>query len=207
MNLPLSSPEPVAEQQAAILAAAVEILRSHGPTALTVRKVAAAAGYSTSGVYTWFGGKQGLVEAIFIGGFESFDAALAELDEGDDIDWMVDRAVTYRRWAMAHPTEYQVMFARVVPEHQPSEAALDRGRQSFDAHLAAVRRVQATGHLAPMNPTALAYHLWATLHGHVMLELSGMAIEVDEEEGGREQRYADNVRRTLLGFAPGRTAT
>ena len=44
--------------------------------ALTVRNVAAAAGCSTTGVYTYFGGKDGLVDAIFVDGFEKFDAAL-----------------------------------------------------------------------------------------------------------------------------------
>ena len=49
------------------------VLQRDGAAALTVRNITAEAGCSTTGIYTYFGGKHGLVEAIFVEGFESFD--------------------------------------------------------------------------------------------------------------------------------------
>ena len=56
-----------------LVRAALTVLQRDGAAALTVRNITAEAGCSTTGIYTYFGGKQGLVEAIFVEGFESFD--------------------------------------------------------------------------------------------------------------------------------------
>ena len=85
--------------------------------ALTVRNVASEAGCSTTGIYTYFGGKNGLVEAIFVEGFESFDAATAPFMEVDDL---AGGCRAYREWALANPTQYMVMFGRAVPDFVPS---------------------------------------------------------------------------------------
>ena len=56
------------DTRAQILAAALAILGEEDQHALTVRRVAARAGCSTIGVYTWFGSKDGLVDAILAEG-------------------------------------------------------------------------------------------------------------------------------------------
>ena len=55
-----------------LVAAALEVLQREGAAALTVRNITQLAGCSTTGVYTYFGGKQGLVEAIYLDGFDAF---------------------------------------------------------------------------------------------------------------------------------------
>ncbi len=133
-----------------------------GAAALTVRAITVEAGCSTTGVYTYFGGKQGLVEAIYLDGFDSFDREVSErLVAGD----LLDAGRAYRRWALANPTHYLVMFGSAVPDFEPSDAARARARVSFAA---LVDAVAAEG--APDPPSA-AYRLYATVHGYVMLEL------------------------------------
>ncbi len=61
---------PSREVESALLEAAEEILATEGPSALTVRKVATCAGIAPMGVYSRFSGKQGLLEALFVKGFE-----------------------------------------------------------------------------------------------------------------------------------------
>ncbi len=103
------------------------MLQRDGAAALTVRNITAEAGCSTTGVYTYFGGKHGLVEAIFVEGFESFDRASAPLLEADDL---LAAGPRYRRWALANPTQYMVMFGRAVPDFVPSEAGPASGARS-----------------------------------------------------------------------------
>ena len=159
-----STPDP----RARILASALSVLQDEGAAALTVRRVAAGAGCSTTGVYTYFGGKDGLVDALFVEGFQSFDEALVAA--GHDL---VDLGAAYRRWALDHPTHYLVMFGRAVPDYVPSPDALHTAAPSFE------RRVDAVGRDRP--DVALdevrrrAFHLWATVHGYVMLDLQGMS--------------------------------
>jgi AcrR family transcriptional regulator len=64
------------DTRARILDAALRLLADEGHAALTVRRVATEAGCSTIGVYTWFGGKDGLIDALWTEGFASFAAAL-----------------------------------------------------------------------------------------------------------------------------------
>ncbi|MFT7598440.1 MAG: AcrR family transcriptional regulator [Acidimicrobiales bacterium] len=156
------------DQRARILESAISILAAEGASALTVRNVASGAGCSTTGVYTYYGGKNGLVDAIFMEGFESFDAALHNSDHT-----FTEIGLAYRRWALERPTHYQVMFGSAVPEFEPSPEALDRATQSFDGLVLSVIN-SATKALTDQEARSLAFHIWATVHGYVMLELLGM---------------------------------
>lgn len=166
----------------ALIDAALRILHRDGAAALTVRSITAEAGCSTTGVYTYFGGKLGLVEAIYVEGFESFDRALDPLLERGDI---AGSGLAYRHWALEHPTQYMVMFGRAVPEFEPSDEARSRGLVSFAKLAEAIARVRP-GDDAPER----AYHLFATVHGYVMLELARMA---GEHAGDAERLYARAV--------------
>ena len=164
-----------------LLDAALTVLRRDGAACLTVRNITAQAGCSTTGVYTYFDGKNGLVEAIYLDGFASFDKAVAGHLNNDD---MLGAGHAYRRWALDNPMHYLVMFGSAVPEYVPSEAARTAATRSFDALVAAVRRLGA-GERAE----AEAYHVYATVHGYVMLELvqagpdSGVSAESLFAEG------------------------
>src|SRR5512146_317989 len=76
---------PSADVERELLAAAEAVLVRDGPGGLTVRAVAAEAGIAPMGVYNRLGGKDGLVDALLIKGFdrlrESLEAAMAAPDE------------------------------------------------------------------------------------------------------------------------------
>jgi AcrR family transcriptional regulator len=149
-----------------LVRAALTVLQRDGAAALTVRNITAEAGCSTTGIYTYFGGKHGLVEAVFVEGFESFDRAVKpKLEAGD----LPASGRAYREWALANPTQYMVMFGRAVPDFVPSPEAQARALQSFGDLAEAIARV-APGE----DYIERAYHVFATVHGYVMLELAGM---------------------------------
>ena len=176
---------PQRDTRTAILTAAIDILHQHGAGALTVRSVAAAAGCSTTGVYTYFGGKNGLVEAIFIDGFLRFgaalDAARAVAPGGNHVARL---AHAYRTWALDNPTHYLVMFARTVPDFYPSLEALVTAHGTFqqllDATTAEMQRLGDNG-----DPGEVAHHLWAAMHGYVSLEIADMDMAADDRHRSR----------------------
>ncbi|MFP5486922.1 MAG: TetR-like C-terminal domain-containing protein, partial [Acidimicrobiia bacterium] len=134
-----------------------------------------------------FGGKLGLVEAIFVDGFDSFDAAVRPgLESGD----LVAAGRAYRRWALDHRTQYMVMFGRAVPDYVPSEAARERGLVSFARLAEGVRRVAPGADFAER-----AYHLFATVHGYVMLEMAGMSAATDTESEALYERALRSLGR------------
>lgn len=176
------------DMRAALVAAALAILQREGASGLTVRNITNEAGCSTTGVYTYFGGKHGLVEAIFVDGFESFDTAvLPGLERGD----LAAAGRAYRRWALDHRTQYMVMFGRAVPDYVPSDAARARALLSFARLADGVQRA------APGDDHAeRAYHLFATVHGYVMLEMAEMSAATETESEALYERALRTLGRT-----------
>lgn len=168
-------PDHFTEQQQRILAAASELLGEHGADGLRVRDIAAAADCSTMGVYSHFGGKNGLVEAIFVDGFRRFESALRAAMRGRSAGRMKRVGLAYRHWAFANPGSYAVMFAGVVPGFEPGDAALGVALEGYQVLLECVAAEQDMGRMSKASTDTVAYTLWGLVHGLVMIEFAGMA--------------------------------
>lgn len=161
--------------RAAIVAAAAELLAAEGSGALTVRRIAERAGCSTMGLYTHFGGKEGVVEELFVEGFRRLTAAIDAVRTTDDpLDDLRRACDAYRRFALANRTSYAVMFTRAVPDFEPRPEAK---RTALAALAALERRVQRgldAGAIDPGHGSAadVAHLIWASGHGMVSLELA-----------------------------------
>ncbi len=168
----------------ALLAAAAEILETEGPDGLSVRRIAAAAHVAPMGVYNHFESKFGIIEALFIQGFERLSEALASLaDIQDPYEALREAGRRYRALALAHPMGYQLMFLRAVPGFEPSIDALEIASRAFDSLVAAVQRAMAAGVIVDSSPTETAQLIWASIHGWVSLELLGMGFVEDQVAG------------------------
>jgi AcrR family transcriptional regulator len=175
---------PSAGMEAALLTSAAEILETEGPDGLSVRRIAAAAGVAPMGVYNHFESKQGIVEALFIDGFERLRAAMASLDEiHDPLEALREGAARYRALALAHPMVYQMMFLRAVPRFEPSPDALEVCSGAFEGLVTVVRRAMAAGAVAEASPTETAHVIWSSIHGWVSLELLGIGFVEDQAAG------------------------
>jgi AcrR family transcriptional regulator len=168
----------------ALLRSASEILESEGPDALSVRRIAAAAGVAPMGVYNHFDSKNGIIEALFIDGFERLRVALTTIaDVQDPYEALREGGRRYRELALAHPMVYGLMFLRTIPGYEPSPDALEVGARAFDSLVAAVMRAMAAGVLAVGPPTETAQVIWSAIHGWVSLELMGIGFVEDQDAG------------------------
>ena len=136
----------------ALLAAAHDLLATEGPGALTVRRIAAAAGVSTMNVYSRFGGKDGVLDELFVDGFRRLTATMEASPSSDDpiADLRAVRRRATAQFARENPTYYSLMFDRVVPDFEPSDAARRRRWPSLGQLAARVaagdgRRAAAAG--------------------------------------------------------------
>lgn len=160
------------------------VISSDGEDAVTVRKVATEAGTSASAVYALFGSREALVEAVSDEGFRRFAAHLAAVVQGTDP--LADlRALgrAYRRFALADPHFYRVMFYRgVSPADGDPASAVDRPtfRVLHDAVARALDGAQ------PERVLGAAVGLWGLVHGLVSLELAGL---LPGDEGAREAAF------------------
>jgi AcrR family transcriptional regulator len=162
------------DQGRRILEAASGLLSEEGASALSVRRIATAAGCSTMGLYSRFGGKDGVVDELYAEGFERLITAMKANPPTDDPLADLRRCATrYRETALANATHYMVMFGGAVPGFVPSEASHAIAHQAFGGLVARVSRCTDAGVLVG-RPDDLAEVLWGSIHGLVMLELVGI---------------------------------
>jgi AcrR family transcriptional regulator len=170
--------------EAALLEAAADLLDSEGPDALSVRRIAAAAGVAPMGVYNHFESKFGIVDALFIQGFARLSDALdAAGGVEDPYEALRECGRRYRALALAHPMVYQIMFLRPVPGFEPSDRAIEAAAGAFDALVAAVQRAMSAGVIVDGPPFETARMIWASIHGWMALELMGIGDPTDQEAG------------------------
>jgi AcrR family transcriptional regulator len=183
-------------QEAEILDAASRILSEEGAAALTVRRIAAEAGCSTMGIYSRFGGKDGVVDALYAEGFQSMCVDMSALPLTDDAVEDLRRAgLRYRDHALAHATHYMVMFGGAVPDFEPSPESKAIAHDAFAHLVAEVQRCVDAGAFKG-DAAELAHTLWSAMHGQVMLELAG----INPVEGDLDVRYRDLVDTVLAGL-------
>jgi AcrR family transcriptional regulator len=157
----------------ALLDGASGLLVAEGPGALTMRRVAAVAGCSTTVLYTMFGAKEGLADALYREGFERLRGRLEAVPGGDPMARLAALAQAYRDNALAERAYYGVMFQQAIPGFRAPAASLAAAGASLEVLNRAVGDAMAAGVLRPGDPRAVAEVLWAAVHGAVSLELAG----------------------------------
>lgn len=177
---PRSAPGPnTDETRAALLQAAHDLLAAEGPAALSVRRIAAAAGVSTMNVYSRFGGKVGVLDELWIDGFRRLGESMNEFPLTDDpLENLRRCGQTYRRFARANPTYYSLMFDRTIPDFHPSDHAKAVALDSLGRVVERVQAAMDDGAIPPGDAYQVAVGLWACEHGLVSLE---MRMEHDVE--------------------------
>ncbi|HVV10690.1 TetR/AcrR family transcriptional regulator [Amycolatopsis sp.] len=157
-----------------LLDRAGELLSTDGPKALSLRKLASDAGTSTTAVYSLFGGKPDLVNALYVEGFRRFGQRLASVvPSGDPAEDFVRLGLAYRESALADPNLYSIMFTKAVPGFEPAPESTDLARRTLSPLIEAVREAIAAKVFADVAPETIAVSAWGLVHGLVSLELNG----------------------------------
>jgi AcrR family transcriptional regulator len=168
------------ETSEALLDSARELLAGEGATALTVRRIANEVGLSTMNVYSRFGGKDGIIDVLYREGFVELFGQLAAVPRTSDLRTNV-RAFTsaYRRFALDHRHQYDLMFRSSAPEFTPSEESREVGLGLLDGLISRVELAQSEGIMTASIPSRqVAVWVWATCHGMLSLEFDGVGSEV-----------------------------
>jgi AcrR family transcriptional regulator len=168
-------------QRQLLLDAASRLLEAEGPEALTMRAVAGEVGCSTSVLYSMFGGKAGVAEALWCEGFERLHGTLETVDGGEPLARLAAMGQAYRASALANRSYYAVMFARPIPGFEPSPEAYEVSLRPLRLLTEAVAACVEAGVFRPVDPAHAARVLWAAAHGAVSLELAGYEGAVDAE--------------------------
>src|SRR4051812_29828406 len=120
------------------------------------------------GVYTHFGSKQGLLEQLYLHGFERLEQRLNSVpSDRQGRQELLAFALAYRQFALDNEALYGLMFERATPDFVPSDASRLAALTTFE--MLSTRVADWRPDL--INPAADAHLVWATMHGLVSIEL------------------------------------
>lgn len=209
-----------------IVHAAERHLTEHGPAALSLRAVARSLGMTVQALYHYFPSRDALVTTLVTKAYDDLaDAVQAAVDtpsDDPDLPRLVLAAEGYRRWAVAHPERFQLLYGTplrdyAAPVDGPTTRATRRmseifEREMFDGFTAEQLAATDTpvlsptlrtyfeqlphyghGHL-PAPATALLMSAWGHLHGLVALEVFGHTSFL----GGHEAEIFRMAMRNLV---------
>lgn len=153
-----------------ILEAASELLVTQGPAGMSVRAIATKAGISTIGIYSHFEGKQGVLNALYMDGFERVYEAMstARLIK-DPHDALMDGVTRYFHLSQAHEAQYRLIFGETDLGFEPSVEAREAGRKAFDCFVSLVAKLLPAA-ASEETKQIVALRIWAQLHGYVSLQ-------------------------------------
>ncbi len=176
-----------------LIESAAQVLAEEGPQAVTARRMATEVGTSTMAVYTHFGSMDDLLVHVWREGFARFGSALDEpAVTGDPVaDWLV-QGWAYRRFALDNRHLYRVMFSDGLRSFRAGSPADDEAAvATFLALLVRIERCVDAGRLAIDDVRLAGETVWACVHGHMTIELTGYfaAMGRDPEVG-----YAEILR-------------
>jgi AcrR family transcriptional regulator len=173
-----------------MLDAAGALLHAEGPQALTTRRLADAVGTSTQAIYTLFGGKEGIVRAMYREGFDRLEQELGAVDaSAPPPEYLLGLGRAYRTSALRSPHYYDVMFGQPVPEFEPRPDDVERSLATQRVLTSGIARCIEFGMLrAEADPDEIGAFLWATAHGLVSLELTGH-LDLGSDATGHSDRY------------------
>jgi AcrR family transcriptional regulator len=189
---------PSADVERELLTAAEAVLVRDGPGGLTVRAVAAEAGIAPMGVYNRLGGKDGLVDALLIKGFDRLRATIEASREPDMLERLHGCGRRYREFALANRHFYSIMFEDAIPhDHDSNEEVKTHARDAFGALVRIVELAAAAGVIEAPDLVEVAQQIWCAVHGAVALETKGLVLTPDPAA-----TYAVYIDTIIRGLAP-----
>ena len=159
----------------ALVDAAVDMIRTEGVQAFTLRSVGARVGVSRTALYRHFDDKTALLARVASEGFRRLHAALAQAvatASQEHADPLQAMAAAYVRFAAGNPSHYQTMFGGFLPDWSRYPDLIEHGNAALDILADTIRSEQERGAIAPGDPIELAEITWSLSHGIATL---GMA--------------------------------
>lgn len=181
------------ETQAEIIAAAWDLVRANGLAGLAMRDLGDRVGMKAQSIYSYFGSKADIYDAMFHEGYLAFEAATSDaLESGGEDPLAQARAAAHAffDFCTSDPVRYQLLFQRTIPGFDPSEESFAVAVRVYEMMTAAFAGFGVTD--------SAALDVWTA----VLTGLTDQQISNDPG-GDRWERLIDRtVDMTLREIAP-----
>ena len=161
--------------------AALAILDEEGPDGFTVRAIAKRAKVAPMAIYNHFDGVNGVLEALWIEGFEALRKSIT-FHSGDALWDLVSAGRGYRAFALGNRGLYTVMFMHRFRNFCPSVEAEQVAAQTYQTLVVNVERCQQLGYFSNTRASDGAQVVWSACHGYVSLELLDISFASNRDD-------------------------
>ncbi|GCD92691.1 TetR/AcrR family transcriptional regulator [Embleya hyalina] len=196
-----------------ILSAAEDHIDREGPHSLSLRAVARGLGMTVQALYHYFPSRDDLVTALITKAYDDLaDAVQVAVDAVAEpgLSRMVAAAEGYRRWAVANPERFQLIYGAplrhyAAPTDGPTTQAVRRMSAIFERELfgGSTTEQLAAADIPPLSPAlleelerlppdglgslpppavAIILSAWGHMHGLVALEVFGHTSFLDTHQ-------------------------
>jgi AcrR family transcriptional regulator len=165
-------PNPTARR---IFEVARRLLDEEGAEAVTMRRVAKAAGITPMAVYRHYAGRAGLLSALADAGFEELASRLTRVPAGGDIEKRIEKTLDfYLEHAIKNPRLFELMFLkrREGARRFPRDFKAKRSPTATVA-AALIQEGIDSGHFRKDDAWEISFEMGAMLQGLIMLYLGG----------------------------------
>ncbi|MEM9133152.1 MAG: TetR/AcrR family transcriptional regulator [Actinomycetota bacterium] len=165
-------------------------LEAGGVSAVSWRAIAREVGMNPASLYTYVDGVDDLYTRILLQSFKRFGDAVHEAmaeDGRPPRDRLVAGARAFRAWALAHPSEFNLLYTDQLPDYEapPDGPTVEAQRQAIIPFAQAI--AQLVGEPEPMRlvsaaddeRTRLVFTMRAVMHGYTTLEVNNHAPYLD----------------------------
>jgi len=188
------------KMQQRIMDEANALLLNKGHDGFSLRELSKLANTSTMTMYTLFGGRTGLLEALFDEGFARLIAyEQRTIDRENPSKWLHDKLCAYRDFAMENTGYYKLMFGGVLKFKPIDTDERFRGLSvpsaiaypAFSSLVEAISACQEVGALRnDIEAPQLAFMFWAFIHGLISLEFAGYSSQTHDNMARYENSIA-----------------
>ena len=189
------TPRSAAPPAADVVDVTLDLLDERGADGVTLRAVADRLGVSTQVVYSRFGGRSGLLDAVTVAVFAETTTLVEDMPGADDaVTELIAVGRAFRRYALSHPHRV-ALLAAPVGDPAALELAKAEAGLSMERLVTQISRALPAG--GPGDLTRTVEVLWAGLLGLLELERVGHL-----DAAGADDRIAVLVTALLTSSAP-----
>ena len=169
-----------------LLETTTEMIQKGGLEAVSLRKIAEGAGVSRSAPYHHFKDKNDLLAAVAEQGFVTLTELLQKTIQRESLpltERLEQSILGYIRFAVEHPTQYELMFGSELWRKNPSDRLQRTAKDCFRQYADLIKAFYDDGALhKDEEPLRLAQLMWAALHGLVKLSHDGIVVRQGDLE-------------------------
>jgi AcrR family transcriptional regulator len=183
--------------KAALIEAALKLIREKGPRGFTLNEASRTAGVSVSAPYNHFKDKTALLIEILLTGNQILKNTLqaAAESEGTPRERLLAIYHAYIEFSKRYPEYFVVMFGSGI-DKEPYPAVREAARKAFAVLYDLAIEIEKT----PKTARELAVAVWTMAHGFAALSAEGALARAATQQA---ERAADSLARRLLALDSG----